>query len=1016
MSMTVYRLLLALCVMVVAVPARAAKQKVPAPPPARPMTHRDAVEADWLAQEKYRSRSTAKAKKKVKITPQMDAAGAVDGVRNGLWGFHTALQENPWWQVDLGKSQPLASVVIWNRCDRQEQVRASRLIVLLSDDGKKWRKVYQHDGTLFNGFPDKKPLEVNVEGLKARFVRIQLPGKTYLHLDEVDVYRQGVYSKSIALRRPATQSSVSGWSTAPPVFANVGAVGQVAWAKRVGQILANCRRLVDERRAAGVDVSADDEAAERLAAKVAGMAPKDIGQAVYFEARWIQRALTLSDPLLDFDSLLFVKRVPGRFSHMSDQYYGWWSRPGGGIFILRDFKGDKPAVECITDSFTDPGSFLRPMLSYDGRKVLFAWCRYHPKVSGEKNKLNKANVPEDAFYHLYEMNVDGSGVRQLTRGKYDDFDGRYLPDGRKLFLSTRRGQAVQVGSRSACETLAKNDLPDVYVRCGGGASRPVAVYTLHTIDADGGNLSAISPFEMFEWTPSIARDGTILYSRWDYVDRSNMPYMSLWAMNPDGTNARLVYGNFTRGPHCTFEPRSVPGSRKIIFTGSGHHAQTMGTLVLLDPAAGDEGAAPIVRLTPDVQFPEIEGWPKAFYANPWPLSEQVYLVAWGVEPNPRQGGTRKPTGMNLYVLDTAGGMELIYGDPKITSACPIPLRPRQRPPVVAAHTAPDGPQEGRFLLADVYRGLKTVKPGDIKALRIVTVPPKTQPTMNSPSIGLTRDDPGKCVLGTVPVEADGSAYFRVPAGVIVFFQALDARGMAVQTMRSATHVQPGQTLSCIGCHEPRSQAPLRASVLAARREPSKITVGPEGSWPLRFDRLVQPVLDRHCIRCHKADPAKAGVAKAKPPRGRRAKGKRAKPVEAKAPAVDKTKPDPSRFVLTADKAYVSLTRYGKVSLFAHVTKRYKIGASVEGACVAAKSAILAKITDPKGHHGVKLDAESLERLITWMDTYAQRSGSFSADQERRLEALRRRHAEMLIERETRHAASGPPVARPGPAE
>ncbi len=128
-------------------------------------------------------------------------------------------------------------------------------------------------------------------------------------------------------------------------------------------------------------------------------------------------------------------------------------------------------------------------------------------------------------------------------------------------------------------------------------------------------------------------------------------------------------------------------------------------------------------------------------------------------------------------------------------------------------------------MADVYRGLTGVPRGEIKSLRIVAVPAKTHPTMNFPNLGVTRDDPGKCVLGTVPVEADGSAYFRVPAGVIVFFQALDERGVAVQTMRSATHVQPGQTLSCIGCHEPRQQAPPAKPALAGLREPSRLTRG-----------------------------------------------------------------------------------------------------------------------------------------------------------------------------------------------
>ncbi len=925
------------------------------------------VETDWLAQERLRQTRAAGP-----VTPEADAAGGCDGIRDGRWGFHTDRTPTPWWQVDLGALRPLRRALVWNRCDGGVAARSNRLSVRLSDDGKEWRTVYTHDGSTFHGFSDKKPLVVAMEEHRARFIRIELPGTEFLHLDEVEVFGADDPEKNLALHRPACQSSVSRWSKdhRPP--------RPVDWAKRTREVLAHCRRLTRERREAGVRVDQQREALRRVADKLRTSSAGDSAQKLYLEVRWVQRALTLADPLLDFgdggpDRILFVKRVPGRFNHMSDQYYGWWSRPGGGIYLLHGFRGGQPRTECISTSFEHAGSFLRPVLSYDGRRVLFAWCRHYPDLAGERDKLDKANVPEDAFYHVFEMYLDGTGLRQLTRGRYDDFDARYLPDGRIVFLSTRRGQAVQVGRESAALTLTRHDLPDCYVRCGGGPQRPVAVYTLHTMDADGGDLCAISPFEMFEWTPSVADDGTILYSRWDYVDRWNMPFMSLWAINPDGTNARLVYGNFTHAPHCTFEPRCVPNSDKIIFTASGHHAQTMGSLVLLNPTVGTEGTAPIRRLTPEVPFPEIEGWSKTYFANPWPLSERLYLVAWGHETGIAQWQTlRAANGMGLYLFDAAGNLELLHRDAGISCATPIPVRPRPRPPVVASRTHRGPLGEGRFLLVDVYRGLKTVRRGEIKALRIVAVPAKTHPTMNYPSLGLTRDDPGKCVLGTVPVECDGSAHFRVPAGVIVFFQALDARGMAVQTMRSTTHVQPGQTLGCVGCHESRTEAPPQRLVQAAAREPSKITIGPPGSWPLRFDRLVQPVLDRHCVACHQP--------KGKDPRA-------------------------AKLDLTASKAYASLSSFGKPSLRDHIVGRYRQGYSTEGACAASRSPILAKLTSPKGHHDVKLDPESLERLVTWMDTYAQRLGSFSSDQERRLLDLRKRCEALLIECERRRTAA-----------
>jgi hypothetical protein len=930
------------------------------------------IEQDWILGEELLSVGTATEP----ITTQADAAGGCDGVKNGEWGFHTDNSENPWWQVDLGKLETIGRVVIWNRRELPE--RASRIKVLLSEDGKEFRQVYQNDGTVFHGFTDKRPLVVKLKNPKARYVRLALPGTSYFHLDEVEVFGAADPKKNLALHCPADQVSASLWSVAHNVRP-----AQVGWAARARQALAVCERLQAELAPEPAQKPLAKAAA--LKQKLDGLRAGESAQPLLLEARHLQRQLALRNPLLrDFDTLLFTKRVPGSFNHMSDQYYGWWSKPGGGIYLLRGFTTDSPAEQCITTSFKEPGSFLRPTLSYDGKKVLFAWCRYYAYLAAETNKLDKANVPADAFYHLFEMNLDGSGVRQITHGKYDDFDGRYLPNGRIVFLSTRRGQALQVGWASAERSVAQPDMPDCYVRCGGGPERPVAVYTLHTINADGNDLCAISPFEMFEWTPEIGRDGRILYSRWDYIDRDNMPYMGLWAMNPDGSDARIVFKNYTRAPHCAFEAKPIPGSHKVIFTASAHHAQTMGSLVLLDPSTGTDGPPPMTRLTPEVCFPEIEGWPLTSYANPWPLSERFHLVAWGAEGYLVQGkpgwdrwhAVQRPrNGMALYLYDAATrSRELLWADAAIACGDPIPVRPRERPPVIASQLAANAPQEGRFLLADVYQGLNNVPRGEIKSLRLVAVPAKTHPTMNFPSMGVTRDDPGKCVLGTVPVEADGSAYFRAPAGVIIFFQALDAQGVAVQTMRSVTHVQPGQTLSCIGCHEHRQQTPPVKAVLAVGHAPSSVVAGPEGSWPLRFDRLVQPVLNARCVSCHNPQATNAVAAK---------------------------------FDLTPEKAYGTLVAFGKPSLQDLVAEAYRRGFSVAGEGIAQKSALLALLDAAQGHYDVRLDAGTRERLLTWMDTYAQRLGSFSEDQERELVKLRRASTGWLLERSQRQTAALP---------
>jgi mono/diheme cytochrome c family protein len=311
----------------------------------------------------------------------------------------------------------------------------------------------------------------------------------------------------------------------------------------------------------------------------------------------------------------------------------------------------------------------------------------------------------------------------------------------------------------------------------------------------------------------------------------------------------------------------------------------------------------------------------------------------------------------VYLYDAMGNLELIYRDATIGSQYPLPVRPRPRPQQISPGPDLDGPQEARMLVLNVYEGLDSVAPGTVKRLRVVGMPVKTHPTMDYPSIGLTSHDSGRFVLGTVPVEEDGSALFRVPSGVTVFFQALDADGMAVQTMRSGTYMQPGQTATCIGCHEPRSTAPANAAPLAARREPSRLAPGPKGSWPLDYAALVQPVLDRQCAGCHR-------------PGGKDAK-----------------------FDLTASKSYDAMVSYGSPSLKDIVVARWREQRSTAGACEARLSPVLKLIK--AGHYDAKLSPSDWDALATWMDTLGQRTGHFSPQQEEELRRLRQSMASVL---------------------
>ena len=920
-------------------------------------TAEEILRRDWLRQADLRfSEEPNLRTKKSAATCEADAAGAVDGVVNEPWGFHTGLDVNPWWQVDLQASVNIDRVVVHNRSGNVQD-RTATLTLLVSPDGKTWQSVYQHKGAKFS-YGDAA-LTIPCGGCAARYVRVQLAAKQYLGLNEVQVYAVGG-KENMALHKPASQSSLSEWSS--DHFAKASAISLSEVAR---ESLARGEKLAASLRIAGVDVSsfeADVAGLKRRLSEANGLSV-EAQQEVYFSVRQSVRTLALSNPLLKFDKLLVTKQLePGWIYHMSDQYLGWWSRPGGGIYVLEDFKSGKPKETCLTASFAE-GCFQRPMLSCDAKRIVFAFCRFVPGLAENRDKVDKSSLPEDSFYHIYEMNTDGSGLRQLTFGKYNDFDARYLPDGRIVFLSTRRGWQTRYTDEDVLKTVANPELPESYVRCGGDAYRPVAVYTLHTIKADGSDMRTISPFEMFEWTPSVANDGSIVYARWDYIDRNNMPYMGLWRVNPDGTQPMHLFGNYTERPHTMFEVRPIPGSRKFVFTAGAHHANTGGSLVLLDVTRGEDGPEAMTRLTPEVPFPEFDTtgdgghWLRHYYASPWPLSEMFYLTAWshrGLLTHFHKN--EEGNGMGVYLYDAFGNLDLLCADERFQVQHPIPLVAQPPPPVIASRLEPGVPKKGRFLLTNVYNSRRPMPQGTvIKRLRVVAVPPKTQPNMNAPEIGLTHDDPGKCVLGTVPVDADGSANFEAPSNVTLFFQALNAEGVVMQTMRSAVSLQAGQAWSCAGCHEAKDQnagvAPTPQQSLASRREPSRLLPEADGSWPFRFDRLVQPVLETSCASCHTGASGKP-FAFAKEPRA----------------------------------SWKILADAGKNPVRGLVKRQYASGVSVPGTCVAQQSALLPHLRTLKQKGEITEDA--FKRLVLWLDIYGQFEGHFNASQETELVALR----------------------------
>ncbi|MEI6674309.1 MAG: hypothetical protein WCO57_03930 [Verrucomicrobiota bacterium] len=434
------------------------------------------------------------------------------------------------------------------------------------------------------------------------------------------------------------------------------------------------------------------------------------------------------------------------------------------------------------------GSIRDPHVDYDGHTLLFS----HRPAGTD-------------FYHLYEMQADGTGLKQLTDGPWDDIEPCRLPDGDIVFVSTR------------CKR---------WVSCWY-----TQVATLHRCKADGSAIATLSANIEHDNTPAVMPDGRLLYMRWEYVDRSQVEYHHLWTMNPDGTAVTVYYGNMHSWT-LMIDAQPVPGTTDIIASFSpGHGAnEHAGFATLVSPLQGPDDVPSAHRLSD-----------KGHIRDPQALSRDLFLMA---------------RDKQIILMTRDGKEQSVYTDPDVAVHEPRVLRSRPREPVIASQLKP-ATDTGQFVVTDVYAGrnMAGVKRGDIKQLLVLEPLPK--PVNFSGGMDLTSDHGSfnlERVLGTVPVEPDGSASFIAPAGRPLFFVSLDANDLSVKRMQSFTNVMPGETYTCIGCHEERASAPgtghRDGTLLALRRAPSLIRKFEGQPDVLDFQRDIQPILDRHCVTCH----------------------------------------------------------------------------------------------------------------------------------------------------------------------
>ncbi len=570
-------------------------------------------------------------------------------------------------------------------------------------------------------------------------------------------------------------------------------------------------------------------------------------------------------------------------------------RPGGAIKTI-DFADNKKIVT-IFDA--GPTGGIRDIdVSFDGERILFSM---------------RKNIDDD--YHIYEIDASGKDLRQLTSmAGVADFDPAYLGDGSIVFSSTREPKYC-------------------------GCNRHI-MGNLFKMDADGANIHQIAKSTLHEGHASVMSDGRILYDRWEYIDRNFGDAQGLWTVNPDGTSQAVYWGNNTASPGGVIDARQIPASQRVICTFTSCHDRPWGAIAIIDRRSGIDGREPVVRTWPESAI-ELVGngdldtftqvTPK--YEDPYPLSEEYFLCSRTIGDGEKMG---------VYLIDVFGNETLLHTE---GAGCfdPMPLKARPAPDTIPSRRNFEN-GKAAFYVLDVYEGthMQDVKRGSVKFLRVIESPEKRFWT-SSPWGGQGQQAPGmnwhnfenKRILSTVPVEADGSAYFEVPSDTYMFFQLLDEKGMMIQSMRSGTVAQSGEVTGCVGCHDNRHIAPPVNSglvPLAMRREPTKLNGWHGQARLFSYTKEVQPVFDKHCVTCHDfgEEAGKKLIL-----------------------AGDRGNTFNASYVDLWMKRYINCVGAGP-----HITQpAYSWGSH--------KSKIVENII--AGHNDVKLSADEFNRVVTWID-------------------------------------------------
>ena len=658
---------------------------------------------------------------------------------------------------------------------------------------------------------------------------------------------------------------------------------------------------------------------------------------LYLRACDLRRAKRLAPLLERWPETAFVqhRHVPGSWKYtegLSDARTWRFFRGGSSLNILHQ---DGPGIGTVETLIEDEHGVLRnPDVSYDGKRLLFAW--------------KKSDREDD--YHLYELDLETRELTQLTEGLgYADFEGVYLPDGDIVFSSTRCAQSVD---------------------CNW-----VEVSNLFAMAGDGRHMRRLGFDQVHTIFPTVTDDGRVLYTRWDYNDRAQIYTQPLFQMNYDGTKQQEFYGGSSWFPTNLIHARQIPGSHLVVGIVTGHHTPAHGKLALIDPTLGRQEAQGVQliapkRLTEAIRV-DIYGMQGDQFQYPYPLDEERFLVTLALPTSEGKFGR-----FNLYLVDTEGRRELLVEAPEsgegIGCRQMVPIAPRSVPRIEQSDIDWSA-DTGTVYIQDIYEGpgLAGVPRGTIDRVRVVGLEYRCAGVghvdqegeggfadVSTPvAVGNASWDV-KVVWGSSPVHEDGSAFFEVPARKPLYFQVLDEDGFSVQTMRSWTTLMPGEMQSCVGCHEDKNSAPPtdygQSRAMAKGAQPLlPFFDEPRG---FSYPKDVQPILDRHCTRCHD--------------------GREEVPYDLRAELVHRE--EMKRMI---NRSYLELTHTGEDDRgdCHHPTLNW-IDCMSEPEMLppyhrgAATSELMSLLKE--GHEGVELTAKELETLACWIDLLVPYCGDY----------------------------------------